>query len=120
MGDYPGDRIGGEFVYSKAQAVRIARGAHQSGLRANDHTKRGNNAGEIPVEAKSAALGRFDENGNWQSESDKAVVMSNPPASTAPRASTTSATDTTSSRPAAPTQSTTSSRTQAQTAGTTA
>jgi len=118
---YPGDRIGDEFVYPKAQAVRIARETHQSVLATNDDAKMGNTAGQIPVEAKSAALGRFDENGNWQSESDKAVVMSNPPASTAPRASSTTASDTTSSRPATTTaQSTTSSRTQAQTTGTTA
>jgi hypothetical protein len=32
---------------------------------------------------KSAALGYFDENGNWVSDTEKPVVTSNPPAETA-------------------------------------
>jgi len=88
---YPGDRVGNEFVYPKSQAVRIAKETHQSVLAMNDDAKMSNTAGEIPVEMKSAAVGHFDENGNWQSDSDRAVVMSNPPAATTARAQTTTA-----------------------------
>jgi hypothetical protein len=56
----------------------------------NDDTKTTNAVGEIPVEMKSAAVGYFDENGNWQSEADRPVVMSNAPMTTA-RAETTPA-----------------------------
>jgi len=90
---YPGERIGNEFVYPKTQAMRIAKDTHQSVLAMNNDSKMANTAGEIPVEAKSAALGRFDENGTWQSDSDKTVTMSNPPAAktTTTQASTTTA-----------------------------
>src|SRR3954464_1452437 len=90
---YPGDRIGNEFVYPKTQAMRIAKETHQSVLAMNNDSKMANTAGEIPVEAKSAALGRFDENGTWHSDSDKTVTMSNPPAAktTTTQASTTTA-----------------------------
>ena len=83
---YPGDRIGDEFVYPKTQAMRIAKETHQSVLAMNDDSKMANTAGEIPVEAKSAALGRFDENGTWKSDSDKTVATSNAPAATTARA----------------------------------
>jgi hypothetical protein len=88
---YPGERIGNEFVYPKSQAVRIARETHQSVLATNDDSKMANTAGEIPVEAKTAALGRFDENGKWESEADKPVVMSNAPAANTAKAATTTA-----------------------------
>ena len=81
---YPGETIGNEFVYPKSQAVRIARESHTRVLATNDEPKStGNTAGEIPVEMKTAAVGYFDENGNWQSEADKPVVMSNAPAQAA-------------------------------------
>jgi hypothetical protein len=95
---YPGERIGNEFVYPKSQAMRIARETHTRVLATNDEPKVSENkAGEIPVEMKTAAVGYFDENGNWQSEADRPVVMSNPPQTA--RAETQSAA-TTGSRPA--------------------
>src|SRR5882672_2194156 len=86
---YPGETIGNEFVYPKSQAMRIAKASRTRVLAMNDDSKTANTAGEIPVEMKSAALGYFDENGNWQSDADKPVVMSNPPAATTARAETT-------------------------------
>ena len=81
---YPGETIGNEFVYPKAQAMKIAKETHTRVLATNDEPKTTTNtAGEIPVEMKTAAVGYFDENGNWQSEADRPVVMSNPPAQTA-------------------------------------
>jgi hypothetical protein len=125
---YPGDRIGDEFVYPKTQAMRIAKETHQSVLATNDDTKMGNTAGRIPVEAKSAALGHFDQNGAWQSEADKAVVMSNAPAanttaSNTARPSTTTAQNSTTASSRTSSSSTTAqttapSRTQTQTSGT--
>jgi hypothetical protein len=120
---YPGDRIGDEFVYPKTQAMRIAKETHQSVLAMNDDSKMANTAGEIPVEAKSAALGRFDENGTWKSDSDKTVATSNAPAATTARANTTTApgpqSTTSASSPATTTPGASSARTQTQTAGTT-
>ena len=80
---YPGERIGNEFVYPKSQAIKIAKETHQSVLAMNDDTTIANTAGEIPVEMKTAALGRFDESGTWQSDTDKVVVNANPPMATA-------------------------------------
>jgi hypothetical protein len=117
---YPGERIGNEFVYPKTQAMRIAKETHQSVLAMNNDSKMANTAGEIPVEAKSAALGHFDENGTWQSDSDKTVAMSNPPAATTSPASTTTASARQSTTAAPSTATTTSgTRTQTTTAGTT-
>jgi len=95
---YPGERIGNEFVYPKSQAMRIAKETHTRVLATNDEPTVSAKAGEIPVEMKTAAVGYFDENGNWQSEADRPVVMSNPPTQTA-RAETQSAA-TTGTRPA--------------------
>jgi hypothetical protein len=96
---YPGDTIGNEFVYPKSQAMRIARETHTRVLATNDEPKASaNTPGEIPVEMKTAAVGYFDENGNWQSEAEHPVVMSNTPVQTA-RAETQSA-GTSGSRPA--------------------
>ena len=80
---YPGDTIGNEFVYPKSQAMRIAKETHTRVLAMNDDSKAANTAGEIPVEMKTAAVGYFDENGNWQSDADRPVVTSTPPAATA-------------------------------------
>src|SRR3954467_22653 len=80
---YPGDTIGDEFVYPKTQAMRIAKETHSKVLATNDDNRGSNTAGEIPVEMKSAALGHFDENGNWESDAEKPVVMSNAPAASA-------------------------------------
>jgi hypothetical protein len=87
---YPGETIGNEFVYPKTQAMKIAKETHTRVLAMNDDTKTTNAVGEIPVEMKSAAVGYFDENGNWQSEADRPVVTSNAPMTTA-RAETTPA-----------------------------
>ncbi len=68
-------------------------------LATNDEPKASaNTPGEIPVEMKTAAVGYFDENGNWQSEAERPVVTSNAPVQTA-RAETQSA-GTTGSSPA--------------------
>ena len=76
---YPGETIGNEFVYPRSQAMKIAKETHTKVLAMNDEPKSTTStAGEIPVEMKSAALGYFDENGNWQSDTDKPVVMSTP------------------------------------------
>jgi hypothetical protein len=81
---YPGDTIGNEFVYPKSQAMRIAKETHTRVLAMNDEPKSTTStAGEIPVEMKTAALGYFDENGEWQSEAERPVVTSTPPAQTA-------------------------------------
>jgi hypothetical protein len=82
---YPGERIGNEFVYPKSQAMKIAKETHTRVLAMNDEPKTMNSsaAGEIPVEMKSAALGYFDENGNWQSDAEKPVVLSSATANTA-------------------------------------
>jgi hypothetical protein len=77
---YPGETIGNEFVYPKSQAMRIAKDTHTRVLAMNDDSKAANTAGEIPVEMKTAAVGYFDENGNWQSDADKPVVTSTAPA----------------------------------------
>ena len=76
---YPGDTIGNEFVYPKSQAMKIAKESHTRVLARNDDATSANTPGEIPVEMKTAAVGYFDENGNWQSETDKPVVMSSAP-----------------------------------------
>ena len=89
---YPGETIGNEFVYPKSQAMKIAKASHTRVLAMNDDKALANTAGEIPVEMKSAALGYFDENGNWVSDADKPVVTSTPPAAaTTARAETTPA-----------------------------
>src|SRR5881394_747054 len=102
---YPGETIGNEFVYPKSQAMRIAKASHTRVLARNDDSKTANTAGEIPVEMKSAAVGYFDENGNWQSDADKPVVMSTPPATVAraepaPAAEPMASTGTAGTRPA--------------------
>jgi hypothetical protein len=96
---YPGETIGNEFVYPKSQAMRIARETHTRVLATNDEPKASANApGEIPVEMKTAAVGYFDENGNWQSEAEHPAVTSNAPVQTA-RAETTRSAGTTGTGP---------------------
>jgi hypothetical protein len=77
---YPGDTIGNEFVYPKAQAMKIAKESHTRVLAMNDESKSDSTAGVIPVEMKTAAVGYFDENGVWQSEADRPIVASTAPA----------------------------------------
>jgi hypothetical protein len=74
---YPGNRVGNEFVYPKSQAMRIAKETRQSVLAMNDDTSSPGTAGEIPNSMKSAELGRFDENGNWQSDNRSVAVNGN-------------------------------------------
>jgi hypothetical protein len=78
---YPGDTIGNEFVYPKAQAMRIAKETHQSVLATNDETKTNTSDTERMSSMKSAKVGRFDEAGVWQSD-DGAVAVVPAPAST--------------------------------------
>jgi hypothetical protein len=88
---YPGETIGNEFVYPKSQAMRIAKETHSRVMAMNEDSRSANTAGEIPVEMKTAAVGYFDENGNWVSDADKPVVTSTAPATTTARTETTSA-----------------------------
>jgi len=74
---YPGNRVGNEFVYPKTQAMRIAKQTHQSVLATNDDSTSAGTAGEIPNAMRSAELGRFDENGNWQSDNKTVAVNGN-------------------------------------------
>jgi hypothetical protein len=80
---YPGNRVGNEFVYPKSQAMRIAKETRQSVLATNDDAVSAGTAGEIPETMKSAELGRFDENGNWQSDNQRVAVTGAPAATTA-------------------------------------
>jgi hypothetical protein len=86
---YPGERTGDEFVYPKSQAMRIAKASHERVLAYNDD-KNGesmtNTAGEVPSSMKSAEVGYFDENGNWQSENRTIAVNGSRTANTADRA----------------------------------
>lgn len=88
---YPGDRVGNEFVYPKSQAMRIAKASGESVLARNDDSSTPGTAGEIPESMKSAQLGRFDENGNWQSD-NKTVAVNGNAASNAAQATTARAT----------------------------
>jgi len=74
---YPGNRVGNEFVYPKSQAMRIAKETHQSVLATNDDSTSAGTPGEIPTAMKSAELGRFDENGEWQSDNRTVAVNGN-------------------------------------------
>jgi len=74
---YPGNRVGNEFVYPKSQAMRIAKETHQSVLATNDDSTSVGTPGQIPSAMNSAQLGRFDENGNWQSDSKTVAVNGN-------------------------------------------
>ena len=74
---YPGDRIGDEFVYPKSQAMKIAKATHQRVLAYNDDETVTNTAGEVPASMKSARVGYFDENGNWQSDNRTVAVNGN-------------------------------------------
>ena len=91
---YPGDRIGDEFVYPKSQAMKIAKATHQRVLAYNDDANETvtNTAGEVPASMKSARVGYFDENGNWQTE-DKTVAVNgkDTTSNTADRAAATTA-----------------------------
>ena len=103
---YPGETIGNEFVYPKAQAMKIAKETHTKVLAMNEEPKATTNAaGEIPVEMKTAAVGYFDENGNWVSDAANPVVTSTAKAEPTPApaptmASNTTTAGTTGSRPA--------------------
>jgi len=90
---YPGDRIGDEFVYPKSQAMKIAKATHQRVLAYNDDNETvTNTAGEVPASMKSARVGYFDENGNWQTQDKTVAVNGNDkPSNTADRAAATTA-----------------------------
>src|SRR4030095_8807436 len=88
---YPGETIGNEFVYPKSQAIKIAKETHQSVLAMNDDTNATSTESEIPSSMKTAELGRFDENGNWQSDDKKVAVSGNPAAETTTAAASTNA-----------------------------
>jgi len=112
---YPGERIGNEFVYPKSQAMKIAKATHQRVLAYNDDETITNTAGEVPSSMKSARVGYFDENGNWQTEDKTVAVNANEkPSNTADRAAATTAQTTTADRGAAADQNRRTSTTAAQ------
>lgn len=86
---YPGDRIGDEFVYPKSQAMKIAKATHERVLAYNDDHTVTNTPGEVPRSMKSARVGYFDENGNWQTEDRTIAVNSEKPSATTERATAT-------------------------------
>jgi len=88
---YPGETIGNEFVYPKSQAIRIAKATHQRVLATNDEPAASTTAGVVPESMKSADLGYFDENGNWQPEGNKVAVSGERAATTTAAASTSAA-----------------------------
>ena len=65
---YPGERIGNEFVYPKSQAMRIAKETHQRVLSSNDEPVANSNDADRMTAMKSASVGYFDENGDWQTD----------------------------------------------------
>ena len=77
---YPGNRIGNEFVYPKSMAMKIAKANHQSVLAMDDSS--------TSSAFKTAQVGRFDEEGVWKAEGDRAVVASTTPAPEATAAPT--------------------------------
>jgi hypothetical protein len=79
---YPGDRIGNEFVYPKTQAMRIARDTHQPVLAMNNDSTASTAASEVPSSMRSAEVGYFDENGNWQTDDKRVAVSAEPRATT--------------------------------------
>jgi hypothetical protein len=107
---YPGERTGNEFVYPKSQAMKIAKASHERVLAYNDDATITNTAGEVPSSMKSARVGYFDENGNWQTEDRTVAVSGEKPSNTADRAAATTA-----DRAAAPDQNRPTTNTAAQT-----
>jgi len=98
---YPGDRIGDEFVYPKSQAMKIAKATHQRVLAYNDDANETvtNTAGEVPASMKSARVGYFDENGNWQTQDQTVAVNGkNTTSNTADRAAANTTQSTTAAR----------------------
>ncbi|HEY1910934.1 MAG TPA: hypothetical protein VGG73_08430 [Vicinamibacterales bacterium] len=87
---YPGEHTGNEFIYPKAQAMRIAKETHQRVLATNSEMTTADNS------MKTATVGYFDENGEWQSSDQKVAVNGSTateraPESTMARAETTNA-----------------------------
>ncbi len=75
---YPGETIGNEFVYPKAQAMRIAKETHQSVLSTNDETPTITSDADRTSSMKSAKLGRFDQAGAWQNDDREAAAFPAP------------------------------------------
>jgi hypothetical protein len=103
---YPGETIGNEFVYPKSQAMRIAKASHTRVLAMNNDNKTINTIGEVPADMKSATVGYFDENGNWQSDDNNRIAVADTTAraettpAPAPMMASTQSAGTTGSRPA--------------------
>jgi hypothetical protein len=103
---YPGETIGNEFVYPRSQAMKIAKESHTRVLAMNNDNKTANTIGEVPAEMKSATVGYFDENGNWQSDDNNRVAVTGTTAraetttAPAPTMARTQSAGTTGSRPA--------------------
>jgi hypothetical protein len=85
---YPGDTIGNEFVYPKAQAMRIAKETHQSVLSTNDEPSTTTSDSERMSSMKTAKLGRFDEAGEWRSDDSSVAIVQPPPSTPGPSSTT--------------------------------
>jgi hypothetical protein len=60
---YPGETIGNEFVYPKAQAMKIAKETHQSVLSMDDRSNATTTDEERRESMKTASVSRVDESG---------------------------------------------------------
>jgi hypothetical protein len=95
---YPGQRIGNEFVYPKAQAMRIARETHQPVLSTVDETAADTTA------MNNASVGYYDEEGEWHggdrpmATSTQATIIERSPQPTATTTTSTMSTTGTSGR----------------------
>jgi hypothetical protein len=67
--------------------MKIAKESHTRVLAMNSDNRSANTIGEVPAEMKSATVGYFDENGNWQSDDNNRIAV----ADTTARAETTTA-----------------------------
>ena len=114
---YPGDTIGNEFVYPKAQAMKIAKETHQSVLAMDEDTK--STTDEQRMDSmKSAKVSRVDENGQASDMSSNTQASAQPGTASASAASSTAsgtATGTTSTAADRPTTGSTASGTAAST-----
>lgn len=72
---YPGDRIGEEFVYPKAQAVKIAKATRKGVLATEGGGVTGNGVeAQSVASVRGANVGRVDENGNMTKDDGKAAT----------------------------------------------
>jgi hypothetical protein len=85
---YPGETIGNEFVYPKAQAIAIARATHQPVLATDHEMIESITDADRMAAMKTTTVGHYDENGRWvlDSQTDSTITTSAPVAAPAPAA----------------------------------